>query len=114
MAKTGTDGGSKRLAKGIDTVAGTKMIGVIQSSGFKFGNVIARDGIPGSTKSQVEQTLDKGWALRPESTRAVEVEKEQIGGAGLDPRASSRVAMLAAGSRKAGQLVKPVWWTKKR
>jgi hypothetical protein len=78
MAKTGTDRGRKRLAKGIDAATGTKMIGVIHSSGFKVGSVIARDGIPGSTESQVEQTLDKGWALRPELTRAVEAEKDQI------------------------------------
>jgi hypothetical protein len=79
IAKTGTDPGSRRLAKGIDAAKGTKMIGVIHSSGFKVGSVIARDGIPGSAESQVEQTLDKGWALRPESTQAVEVEKDQIG-----------------------------------
>jgi hypothetical protein len=79
MAKTGTDRGSRRLAKGIEAAAGTKMIGVIHSSGFKVGSVIARDGIPGSTESQVGQTLDKGWALRPESTRGVEVEKDRIG-----------------------------------
>jgi hypothetical protein len=106
MAKMGTDGGSKRLAKAIDAAAGTKMTGVIDNSGFKVGSVIARDGRPGLTESHVEQTLDKGWALRPESTRADEVEKDQIGGAEWDPRAGGRETMLAAGTKEAGQLEK--------
>ncbi len=54
MAKMGTDGGSKRLAKAIDAAAGTKMIGVIHNRGFNVGSVMARDGIPGSMESQVE------------------------------------------------------------
>jgi hypothetical protein len=106
MAKMGTDGGSKRLAKAIDATAGTKMIGVIHNRGFNVGSVMARDGIPGSMESQVEQTLERGWALRPELTRAVEVEKDRIGGAEWDPRVGGREKMLAAGTKEAGQLEK--------
>ncbi len=102
MAKMGTDGGSKRLAKAIDAAVGTRMIGVIHNSGFKVGSVRARDGIPGSTDSQVEQTLDKGWALRPESTRAVEVEKDRIGGAEWDPRVGGGETMQETGTKEAG------------
>jgi hypothetical protein len=106
MAKTGTNGGSKRLVNAIDAEAGTKMIGVIHNSGFKVGSVMARDGMPGSTKSQVEQTLDKGWALRPESTRVVEVEKDRIGGAEWGPHVRGQETMLVAGTKEAGQLEK--------
>jgi hypothetical protein len=33
-------------------------------------------------ESQVEQTLDRGWVLRPESTRTAEVENDRKRGAG--------------------------------
>jgi hypothetical protein len=82
------------------------MNGVMHNSGFKVGSVIARDGRPGSTESQVEQTLDKSWALRPELTRTVEVEKDRIGEAEWDPQVGFRETMLAAGTKDAGQLGK--------
>jgi hypothetical protein len=74
----GTDSGKSRARRDRAAGVGAMTMGRIQDKGFKLGRVRARHGRPGSIDNQVEQTLARGWALRPESARAVEVVKERI------------------------------------
>lgn len=109
VATTGTELGRIGLAKGTDSGPGTKTIGETQSTGFKVGMVKAIDGIPGPMESQVEQTLDRGWALRPEPVHTAEVENDRKRGAEWALAASGRGNMLAGDSNVAEQLVKFTW-----
>ena len=77
--KVGTETGSREAIRDRASGVGTMTIGRTQESGFRCGSNRARDGRPGSTESQVEQTSASGWALRPESERVTEVVKERIG-----------------------------------
>jgi hypothetical protein len=77
----GKTSGKRHLAKGTYSGLGTKTISKTQSTGFKVGRVKAINGILESMEGQVQQTLDRGWALRPKSTCTTEVENEGKRGA---------------------------------
>jgi hypothetical protein len=74
--------------------------------------MVAIDGIPGSTDSQVEQTLKRGWALRPESERATEVVKERTGAAKEGRELAVEMRGGTVVTSGAGQLVKAIRSTK--
>jgi len=76
------------------------------------GNTRASDGRPGSIDSQVEQTLARGKALRPESARATEVVKERIEEVVMGRGGAMERAGGIVGTREAGQLVKATRSTK--
>jgi hypothetical protein len=61
------------------SAVGTMIMGSTQDKGLRVGRVMAMEGIPGSMDNQVEQTVARGWAVRPESARAVEVVKDRRG-----------------------------------
>ncbi len=46
---------------------------------LRVGRVMAMEGTPGSMDNQVEQTVARGGAVRPESARAVEVVRYRSG-----------------------------------
>ena len=74
--------------------------------------MVAIDGTPGSTDSQVEQTLEKGWALRPESERPTEVVKERTGAAKEGRELAVEMIGETVVTSRAGQLVKAIRSTK--
>jgi hypothetical protein len=93
-----------------EAAVGTITMGQTQSKGLTWGRARAKDGIPGSTESQVEQTLDSGWELRPEATRVAEAVWERVA-----QEAGGMAEWTLGGTiatRAAGQLVKVTQWVK--
>jgi hypothetical protein len=104
--------GSMEVARERAAAVGTMTTGRTQDKGFRWGSMVAIDGIPGSTDSQVEQTLERGWALRPESERATEVVKERTGAAKEGRELAVEMRGGTVVTSGAGQLVKAIRSTK--
>jgi hypothetical protein len=77
--KVGTVEGKREVTRDNAAAVGAITMGRTRDNGLSVGRVKAMEGMPGSMDSQVEKTLARGKAVRPESARVTEVVKDRIG-----------------------------------
>jgi hypothetical protein len=77
--KVGTVEGNREVTRDNAAAVGAITMGRTRDNGFNVGRVKAMEGTPGSMDSQVEKTLARGKAVRPESARVTEVVKDRRG-----------------------------------
>jgi hypothetical protein len=86
--KMGTVVGRSWVTKDNAVASGTRMMGQTHKRGLTQGRVRAREGRPGSRERQVEQTLARGWVLRPDAARETEAVSKLMAGTGGEARAT--------------------------